>query len=165
MLVKECGIVSKNFNSHAIELFGKQDHRTKTILLGKFYHPEVYQHIVSTDSSTWITASSYRNTIEPYAGTQYLMKKDSWLTNSVNSAFKRNLTVTSSKIAEANYKTVEPVNNTEFNNKPIEQVESSYSKYMKEIEILSETNYETMRDTRELFAKKLVEMGSWKYKR
>ena len=165
MLVKECGIVSKNFNSNAIELFRRQDHRTKTILLGRFYHPEVYQHIVSTDSSTWITASSFRNTIEPYAGTQFLMKKNSWLTDSTNSAFKRNFTVTASKIAEANYKTVEPVDNRLFNNKPIEQVESSYSKYIRELQILETTDYETMRDMRDLFAKKLVDMGNWAYKR
>ena len=165
MLVKECGIVSKNFNSHAIELFRRQDHRTKTILLGRFYHPEVYQHIVSTDSSTWMTSSSFRNTIEPYAGTQFLMKKNSWLTDSTNSAFKRNFTVTASKIAEANYKTVEPVDNRQFNRKPIEQVESSYSKYIKELQILRETNYETMRDVRNLFAKKLVDMNNWKYNR
>jgi len=165
MLVKECGIVSKNFNIDAIELFKKQDHRTKTILLGRFYHPEVYQHIVSADSSTWITASTFRNTIEPYAGTQYLMKKNSWLTHSVNTPFKRNLTVTSSKIAEANYKTVEPVDNRHFNSKPIEQVESSYSKYIRELQILETTDYETMREMRELFASRLVKMGNWKYKR
>lgn len=164
MLVKECGIVSKNFNSDAIELFTQQDHITKTILLGKFYHPEVYQHIVSTDSSTWIRAASYRNTIEPYAGTQFAMKQNSWFTDVTNVAFKRNFTITASKIAEANYKTVEPVSNDEFNKKPIEQVESSYSKYERELEILANTDYQTMRDIRDLFASKLVKSGNWKYK-
>lgn len=164
MLVKECGIVSKNFNSNAIELFGRQDHRTKTILLGRFYHPEVYQHIVSTDSSTWIRAASYRNTIEPYGGTQFAMKQNSWFTDVENVAFKRNFTVTASKIAEANYKTVEPVSNDEFNKKPIEQVESSYSKYERELQILANTDYQTMRDIRDLFASRLVKRGNWKYK-
>ena len=93
------------------------------------------------------------------------MKKNSWFTNVTNVAFKRNFTVTASKIAEANYKTVEPVDNAEFNKKPIEQVESSYSKYLRELEILENTDYQTMRDMRGLFASRLVKMRNWEYKR
>jgi hypothetical protein len=90
------------------------------------------------------------------------MKQNSWFTDVTNVAFKRNFTITASKIAEANYKTVEPVSNDEFNKKPIEQVESSYSKYERELEILANTDYQTMRDIRDLFASKLVKMGNWK---
>ena len=161
MLTKELGLKCLYFNNNALDLFLKKDNVTKTILIGKEYHPEVYKHIVSCDSSSWISAGNRRNTYEPFAGTQYPMVSNSWLTDVKNVSFKRNMSIIASKIAEANYHTISIIDNREFNSNPVSEVESTYTSYKKELIILYNMNKEAQESLRMSFARELIEIGGW----
>jgi len=163
MLTKELGLKCLSFNNNALNLFLEKDHVTKTILIGKEYHPEVYKHIVSCDSSSWIVAGNNKHTYEPFAGTQCPIVSRSWLTDAKNVSFKRNMAVIASKIAEANYHTISIIDNREFNKNPVSEVESTYTSYKKELFILYNMNKEAQKSLRMSFARELIEIGGWSF--
>ena len=163
MLVKEMGIASQNFNNDALGEFKKiKDLKKRVLILGKEYHPEVYRHIVSCDSSSWLSAGNNGNSYEPFSGTQYPIKKYSWLSDAKNIEIKRNLAVTASKIAEANYYTTFPRANSEFNKQVALQIEDSFSLFKKETEILNSMTQQEQNKAREDFKNKVLRQGNWK---
>lgn len=159
-LVKEMNMRCTRPDENHIKIFSNLTYRDKFMILGEEYHPEVFRHLVSCDSSSWIGAVSEKgNIFNPLTGRQMELIKDpnknnkKSLTHFSNKEIKINLALISSKIAESRY--YDCSWETASGDRTLKDIEKSINKIEMEVRIIR-NNKEEQKAIREKFVQDLM---------
>jgi hypothetical protein len=165
-LVKEMNLQCTRPDDTHVKIFKGLTYKEKFMILGEEYHPEVFRHLVSCDSSSWIGAVMEKGNIyNPLTGRQMGLKKDDSrenqmsLTHSSNKELRVNIALLSSKIAESRY--YDCSWETASGDQTLKDIEKSLSKIVTEVRMIR-ANPEEQKRIRLNFVKKLLKQtNAW----
>jgi len=159
-LVKEMNLRCNRPDDTHISIFTSLTYKEKFMILGEEYHPEVFRHLVSCDSSSWIGAVMEKgNVYNPLTGRQMGLKLDKSrentmsLTHSSNKELRVNIALLSSKIAESRY--YDCSWETVSGEQTLKDIEKSLPKIVTEVRMIR-MNPEEQKEIRLNFVKKLI---------